>query len=130
MATVELPVEKKVVPRSGDAVQRFVFGDVDWAAYQALSKAFGERHVRLAYDGERLEIMTVSWLHDRLRWLLGRLLAPLTEELGLPLRSCGSPTMDREDVDRALEPDACFYVENEPLIRDRDQIDLASDPPP
>jgi Uma2 family endonuclease len=29
-----------------------------------------------------------------------------------------------------LEPDQCFYIENEPLVRGRDELDLTHDPPP
>jgi Uma2 family endonuclease len=103
---------------------------VDWATYRAISTAIGERHVRLAYDGENLELMSVSRLHDKLSRLLGRFVVVLTEELNLPLDSAGSTTLEREDVERAIEPDECFYIHNEALIRDRDELDLATDPPP
>jgi Uma2 family endonuclease len=103
---------------------------VDWATYKAISTAIGARHVRLAYDGENLEFMSVSRLHDKLRRFLGRFVVVLTDELNLPVDSAGSPTLEREDVSRAIEPDDCFYIDNEPLIRARDQLDLAKDPPP
>ncbi len=109
---------------------RFLLRDVDWETYRALADALGERHVRLAYDGESLELMTVSRLHDKLSRLVGRLLAALTEELDLPFDSAGSLTLEREDLRRGLEPDECFYLENEPRVRDKDEIDLATDPPP
>ena len=36
----------------------------------------------------------------------------------------------REDLRRAVEPDQCYYLANEPLVRTKDQIDLDVDPPP
>src|SRR5689334_16236309 len=87
----------------------FVLRAVDWSNYRAFANALGERHVRLAYDGENLEFMTVSRLHDRLSRLLGRFIVVLTEELNLPLDSAGSTTLEREDLARALEPDECYY---------------------
>jgi Uma2 family endonuclease len=74
--------------------------------------------------------MSVSRRHDKLSRLLGRFVVVLTEELNLPLDSAGSTTLEREDVDRAIEPDECFYIHNEALIRDRDELDLSTDPPP
>jgi hypothetical protein len=39
-------------------------------------------------------------------------------------------TCNRQDLDRALELDECFYLHHEPLIRDKEVIDLTVDPPP
>src|SRR5204863_3892315 len=33
-------------------------------------------------------------------------------------------------LSRRLEPDECYYVANEPLVRDKLHLDLAVDPPP
>lgn len=33
-------------------------------------------------------------------------------------------------MEAGVEPDACFYIQNEPVIRGRDRIDLNIDPPP
>ena len=29
-----------------------------------------------------------------------------------------------------MEPDQCYYIQNEPLVWDKEQIDLSQDPPP
>ena len=121
-------VDEQDLHASGE--QRFVLRGVDWSGFRTLAEALGERRVRLAYDGESLELMTVSRIHEKWSRLFGRLIVALTEELGLPIDSAGSPTLDREDVRRGLEPDECFYLQNEPLVRAKDDIDLAVDPPP
>ena len=54
----------------------------------------------------------------------------MCEELNLNLRSTRSLTLKREDLDRAAEPDNSYYIENEPLIRNKTNIDLTEDPPP
>ena len=126
MATVIAPPED----RESAAPQRFVLRAVDWQTYRAISEALSERHVRLTYDRGNLEFITISYIHARLSRLLGRFIVVLTEELGLPLRSAGDMTCDREDLERGLEPDECFYIENEPAIRHKDEIDLTTDPPP
>jgi len=33
-------------------------------------------------------------------------------------------------LDRGLEPDKCFYIQNESAVRDRDEYDADIDPPP
>lgn len=33
-------------------------------------------------------------------------------------------------MERGFELDSCFYIRNEALIRDKDRIDLETDPPP
>jgi Uma2 family endonuclease len=127
MSTLLAPVEK--LPQA-PAEQRFLLHGVEWAAYRAISEALTGHHLRLAYDRGRLEFMTVSRSHGNYSFLLGRLVCVLAEESQLPLSSCGDMTCDREDLERGLELDQCFYLEHEPLIRHKEVIDLAVDPPP
>jgi len=127
MATVSEPAQATV--DSSDE-QRFVLRDVDWATYRKIAEALTGRHVRLTYDRGSLEFMTISHLHGNYSGLLARLVNVLTEELELPIRTCRDMTCDRKDLERGLEPDECFYIENEPHIRARTAIDLTVDPPP
>lgn len=110
--------------------QRFLMRNVDWQSYRAFADALGESHVRLTYDRGNLEFMTPSHGHERWKSLLGRFVGVLTEELNVPMQSGGSTTFNRADLARGLEPDECYYLENEPLVRDKDEIDLDVDPPP
>src|SRR5262249_35357138 len=52
------------------------------------------------------------------------------EELGWNMVSYGSMTFKRRALKRGLEPDECYWIQNEPLMRHKDQVDLAVDPPP
>lgn len=125
--------EVRPVERKRDRLrheQRLVLHGVDWATYRAVSDAFGPRHVRFTYDRGRMELVTKSQLHRLLSRLIARLIMILTEEVGLPLRSCGDMTCDREDLARGIEPDECFYITSVPLIRGKEQVDLTTDPPP
>jgi len=127
------PADTLAPPRTSYIIppgQRFVLRTADWNSYRAFIDLLGESHVRLTYDRGNLELMTLSHFHEWLSKLIGRLVEALTEELDLPLHSAGSTTLDREDLDRGLEPDQCYYLENEPRVRGRDQIDLRTDPPP
>lgn len=109
---------------------RYVLHNLDWPSYQAIAKTLNGHHVRLTYDRGRLEFMTISHRHERYSNLLGQFIQVLTDELDLPRHSAGSTTFGREDLDRALEPDECFYLKNEPAVRDKDEIDLTVDPAP
>jgi Uma2 family endonuclease len=109
---------------------RFLMRNIGWRQYRAIADAVGETHVRLTYDRGRLEFMTLSHGHERRKELLGRLLGVLTEELDIPCQSGGSTTFNREDLERGIEPDQCYYLENEPRVRDKEEIDLNVDPPP
>ncbi len=113
-------------PRS----QRLTIRGLDWDRYRRIAAALTGRHVRLTYAGGNLEFMTISAAHANLSRLLAQFVIVLTEELGLPRRSFGDMTCDREDLDRGLEPDECFYITNEPAVRGRDELDLTVDPPP
>jgi len=110
--------------------QRFLMRNIDWSKYRSIADDLGETHVRLTYDRGNLEFMTLS--HGRERWssLLGQFIEVLTDELSMPRQSGGSTTLNREDVERGIEPDKCYYLEHEPEVRDKDQIDLTVDPPP
>jgi Uma2 family endonuclease len=77
-----------------------------------------------------LEIMSVSSEHEIEKTRLRRLVYVLTEELEIDLASGGSMTCRNEKMRRALEPDDCFWIANEPLVRGRMDIDLEVDPPP
>src|SRR5271168_751874 len=89
-----------------------------------------DRPIRFTYDRGELEIMTVSPEHDRDKMWLARLFQVLTEELDIDIACYGSMTMRREDLERGMEPDQCFWVQHEPQIRGRTDIDLENDPPP
>jgi Uma2 family endonuclease len=54
----------------------------------------------------------------------------IAEAFDIELDNVGSNTFKREDLARGFEPDSCFYVQNVERVRNREQIDLAVDPPP
>jgi Uma2 family endonuclease len=119
VSTVEAPREPS-----------FVLRDIDWSGYRSIADSVGESHVRLTYDRGNLELMTLSHGHERWSGLLGRLIEALTEEFDMPCQSGGSTTLNREDLERGLEPDRCYYLEHGSAVRDKDEIDLTVDPPP
>jgi Uma2 family endonuclease len=111
--------------------QRLILYGVPWRTYERALRTFSDRPgVRLAYDRGALEIMTLSHEHENRGRLLARLVVALTEELDLPLKEGGSTTFRRRRRQRGIEPDDCYWIANEAIVRSKDKIDLRYDPPP
>jgi len=62
--------------------------------------------------------------------LLGRFVQTVTDELNVEICSLGSLTCRREDLARGLEPDQCYYIQNEDVVWEKEEIELNQDPPP
>ncbi len=120
MSTVEnIPLE-----------QRFLLHGVSWRIYQDLRDAPENEHVRMTYQGGDLEMMAPSKSHEQYASLIDRLLHVWTLERGIDIQSCRTMTCKREDLRRGFEPDNCYYVANEALVRNHPELDLTVDPPP
>jgi Uma2 family endonuclease len=110
---------------------RVILPNISWQTYQSLSRDFDqEPAIRLTYDQGLLEIRMPLDPHETYKKLLGRLVEAATEELDIEIRSLGSRTCDREDLAKGLEPDQCYYIQNEALVRGVEQIELNRFPPP
>lgn len=110
---------------------RVILRNISWQTYQSLVRdCEQEPALRLTYDRGTLEIRMPLDPHETYKKLIGRLIEAATEELDLEIRSLGSRTCDREDLARGLEPDQCYYIQNEAVVRNVEQIDLAQLPPP
>src|SRR5262249_55428861 len=111
--------------------QRLVLAGVSWQEYGKFLRAFeGRRAVRLTYDRGVLEIMSPRHEHETDVDFLGRLAITLTEEMGLSVKAGGSTTFRRRKKRRGLEPDRCYWIASEPLVRGKRDINLRKDPPP
>jgi Uma2 family endonuclease len=96
-----------------------------------LGRLFGDRPaLRITYDRGVIELMTLTHEHEYLAELLARLVMAWTEERQLLVKSGGSTTFRRRDLDRGLEPDKCYWLANEPAVRGLTRINLRRDPPP
>ncbi|MEM8675968.1 MAG: Uma2 family endonuclease [Cyanobacteria bacterium P01_G01_bin.67] len=111
--------------------QKVLLQDVDWSEFEAILEELGEqRTARIAYEKETLEIMTPLPEHEADKVLIGDLIKALLEELDIDFYSLGSTTFKSSTMQRGIEPDDCFYIKYEAVIRGKNRLDLASDPPP
>jgi Uma2 family endonuclease len=107
-----------------------VLENIRWSTYQALLRDLGDRPIHLTYDEGKLEIMTLSPQHEIFKKLIGRLIEQLTLDLDIPIKSIGSTTIARKELKRGLEPDDCYYIGREPLVRHKVEFNFKKDPPP
>lgn len=119
------------ITTSTPAEQRTVLQNVSWQTFDSLLKETADlRGSRFAYDGYTLEIMTPLYEHESYKIQFDRFIFALAEEFNINIKSCGSMTLKRQDLIRGIEPDNCYYIQNELAIRSKREIDLTTDLPP
>lgn len=108
-----------------------VLHDISWETYEQLLEIFAERSTpRMTYYQGTLELIVPLPEHERYSWTIGRLIAALSEELGLEIIGLKSSTWRSKPKKAGKEADECFYIQNEAAMRDKLEIDLTTDPPP
>ncbi|HEY9833537.1 MAG TPA: Uma2 family endonuclease [Stenomitos sp.] len=120
-----------MIATSIPAEQRTVLHNISWETFETLLKETGEdRGSRFAYDCGILEIMTPLYEHENPKIQFDRFVVALAEELGIEIKSAGSTTLKRKIAKRGIEPDNCYYIQNELAVRGRQELDLETAPPP
>ena len=105
--------------------------DVSWAEFDAILEELGHRrHTRVAYQDGLLEIMAPLPEHEYFKETISDALKAIAEELNRDYESDGSTTWRKQAEQAGLEPDNCFYFQNEARIRGKLNFDLSHDPPP
>jgi Uma2 family endonuclease len=111
--------------------QRVLLHEVSWQEFELILEELGEhRSARIAYDNENLEIMTPLPEHEAAKEVIGDLVKALLEELGIEFLTLGSTIFKNQAMFKGIEPDQCFYIQNELAIRGKKRLDLTVDPPP
>lgn len=117
-------------PQTQPAENRVLLRNIDWQTYSAIADSLGERRSpKLTYYQGKLELMAPLEDHENASGLIGQFVEILTEELELNIKTMQSTTLEREDLDIGAEPDKCYYIANEPLVRGK-KVNLNVDPPP
>jgi Uma2 family endonuclease len=126
--TVSPVIHQTPPPQTG---QRVILHGVSWATYERLLADFQDSHAaHFAYDRGVLEIMVLSFEHEKINRLIHTLFEVIAAEMDVDFENAGSTTFKRADLARGFEPDTCFYIQNVEHIRGKKEIDLAVDPPP
>jgi len=105
--------------------------DVSWQQFENILTELGEsRAARLSYSNGLLEIMVPLPEHEKAKEIIGDMVKILLSERGINYESLGSTTFKNEHMTQAVEPDACFYIQNQGAVISKNRLDLTVDPPP
>jgi Uma2 family endonuclease len=122
---------RSVYDRGRLELRTSVLYNIRWSTFVSILKDLGDhRNVRLSYDQGRLEFMSPTDRHETWKTLLGRMVEMLTFELRIPVRSGGSTTFKKKKLGKGVEPDECYWIAREPLVRGKSPINLKTDPAP
>ncbi len=122
-----LEITRIIVPPG----QTVMLDNVSWQEFETVLEELGEnRNSRIAYDRGKLEIMTPLPEHEVNKVYLSNFVEILLEELDIEFCPLGSTTFKNQLMLKGIEPDSCFYIQNEALVRGKNRLDLTVDPPP
>ena len=89
--------------------------------FEKLNDELGEtRAARLSYSKGMLEILTPLAVHEVGKKIIGNLVEIILEELDIEFWAVGSTTFKNEAMAQSIEADECFYIQNEALVRGKD----------
>jgi Uma2 family endonuclease len=110
---------------------RVVLHNLSWQQFENILTELGEsRGSRIAYDNGTLEIMSPLPEHEYYKENISTAIQDIAELLETDYESLGSTTWRKQAKMAGLEPDNCFYFQNEAKIRGKLEYDLNQDPPP
>jgi len=120
-----------MVVSTSKRADRVVLNNISWEQLESLLSLLGERPVsRISYDRGTLEIMTPLPEHEYYKQLISISIEDIAETLEQNYECYGSTTWKRKLKEAGVEPDNCFYFQNEAKVRGKLALNLDIDPPP
>ncbi len=111
--------------------QQLLLEDVSWQQLESILVELGEsRSARLSYSNGLLEIRVPLPEHEKSKEIIGDMVKILLSERGINYEALGSTTLKNERMIQAVEPDACFYIQNQAAVIGKNRLDMSADPPP
>lgn len=124
---MQLDLNQLIVPPG----QHVMLQNITWEMFERFLEETEERRgTRIAYTEGMLELMSPLLVHEDDKNIIGDLVQTLLEELDIEFRNAGSTTFRNQLMAKGIEPDQCFYIHHEAVIRGKTRIDLLTDPPP
>jgi Uma2 family endonuclease len=113
------------------AGQSTVLHDIDWQQFESILQDLGEkRRSRIAYLNGVLEIALPLPECEKIKVLIRDFVQVLMDKMEIDFEGFGSTTFKRVDKLAGLEPDDCFYIQNNVAMRGIRKLDMTIDPPP
>ena len=117
-------------PQQSSEEKLITLTGIKWLTFKAIMSDVGDgRAWRIAYAEGVLEIRMPLTEREEPKGMIESFVEAFADELDMEVRKLGALTLEREDLARAIEPDSCFYVQNESVVRGK-SINLPADPPP
>jgi len=111
--------------------QQLLLEDVSWQQFENILVDLGEhRSARVSYSHGYLEIMVPLPEHEKAKEIIGDIIKILLDRLNIDYDSIGSTTLKSEKMTQGVEPDACFYIQNQAKVIGKHRLDMNIDPPP
>lgn len=124
-------VQKRVYAPQVESAEKIILRGVSWVTYEnLLEDLMDNSSVRLSYNEGNLEIMTESFNHGKFTRILGQIVVFVADLFEIDFVAGGSTTFRKEKTRKGFEGDDSFYFENARFVRDKEEIDLTTDPPP
>ena len=111
--------------------QSTILHDIDWQQFESILDDLGEkRRTRIAYLNGVLEIVMPLPSHEKIKVLISYFVQVLLDELAIEFEGYGSTTFKAKRKRAGLEPDECFYIQNNVAMRGIRTLDMTIDLPP
>ena len=111
--------------------QKLILQGVSWDFYERILEEFADSNaLHFAYDDGFLEVEVPLFEHESANRILQNLVTTICVEKEIDVINAGSTTFRKRAKAKGVEPDTCFYIQNEVKIRGKMDIDLDQDPPP
>lgn len=111
--------------------QQLLLEAVSWQQLENILAELGEhRAARLSYSNGILEIMVPLPEHEKAKEIISDIVKILLEAQQIPFESLGSIALKNQRMTQAVEPDACFYIQNQAAIIGKNRLDMSVDLPP
>jgi Uma2 family endonuclease len=109
----------------------FVMYNIGWQGYNKILEVVGNREYRITYSQGNLELMSPLPVHERYKHVFACFFAMMALEIeSFHVVALASTTFRREDLDRGIEPDECYYITSPVEITGNEAFDLSRNPPP
>jgi Uma2 family endonuclease len=111
--------------------QQLLLEDVTWQQFENILAELGEhRAARISYSHGFLEIMVPLPEHEKAKEIIGDMVKILLEARQIAFESLGSTTLKSDRMAQGVEPDTCFYIQNQGAVIGKNRLDMSVDPPP
>lgn len=129
MASVLNPTLKEMAQAAIN--QKLILQGVGWDFYERILEEFAHSNsLHFAYDDGFLEVEVPLFEHESTNRILQNLITTLCVEKEIDFINAGSTTFRKRAKAKGVEPDTCFYIQNEAKVRGKSAIDLETQRPP